>query len=127
MAERSDQPPESLVQSMERQRRDERISPMVRPSERKGGYWGPDNPKAPTHLQVPSIRPHRRTRPMSEPDPLRAILPEVVEALEGLVEEDGAHMQRYQQAVRRGADLLARLREIHPTTGGTDAEAPDAR
>ena len=39
MADRSDRPPVSLVQSMERQRQAERISPMVRPQTHHPECW----------------------------------------------------------------------------------------
>ena len=56
-------------------------------------------------------------------DPLRAILPEVVEALEKIQALTG-HMdstaEEVTEAWKLSREALARLRETHPTTGGTD-------
>jgi hypothetical protein len=60
-------------------------------------------------------------------DPLRAILPEVVEALEQLVKRtpfipsgNGISLSLSFEQMKELTQLLARLREIHPTTRGTD-------
>ena len=52
-------------------------------------------------------------------DPLRAMLGEVVEALEGLVEGEGDGLRDLLKA----RIVLTRLRTLTPTEGGTDDDA----
>ena len=65
----------------------------------------------------------RLHKKLNAADPLRAILPEVVEALEKIRAFTG-HMdstaEEVTEAWKLSREALARLREIHPTTGGTD-------
>ena len=64
-----------------------------------------------------------RVSRLNAADPLRAMLPEVVEALEKIQALTG-HMdstaEEVTEAWKLSREALARLREIHPTTGGAD-------
>jgi hypothetical protein len=76
---------------------------------------------------------HEILETLDAADPLRAILPEVVEALEGceknlrILHDASGEDLDWDPTVRTTFEVwndarsaLARLREIHPTTGGTD-------
>ena len=85
-----------------------------------------DAGKAEASSYYPSVRTESDTEALARldaADPLRAVLPEVVEALEKIRAFTG-HMDSTEEEVteawKLSREALARLREIHPTTGGAD-------
>jgi hypothetical protein len=103
MAERSDRPPESLVERMERQRRDERISPMVR-----GRTHHPECWRDPSH-HVCAVA---RIETLEEA--VREAIPWVVK----LAEDPPEAMVGGGKIIQRSVDRLVAL--LHPTGESND-------
>ena len=80
-----------------------------------------DAGKAEASPYYPSVRTDSLDRALARldaGDPLRALLPEVVEGLEEAA--DCLSVQQVPGAVRALSRALAKLRTLHPATGGTD-------